>query len=122
MTTIKNSSTVKSAKVSMLVFTLHFAKINAIASIKHNIKNAFIPMFKCLSLFALWALPLYLNYDMRYSTKFNVYYLFASVIIGLLAIVIHGVKGDMEHAVYLNSKKYELSRYYRMLVKIWSLI
>lgn len=107
----------KSAKVSMFIFILHFAKINA----KMNINEIFIPMFKGFFFIGLWTIPLIINYDMRYSTKFNVYYIFLSFIIGLLTLVVKGVSDDMNHAVYLHKEKYKLSAYYRLLVKLYNI-
>ncbi len=107
-------NTTKSAKISMFIFILHFTKINLIASIK----NEFFPMFKMLALIGLWTLPVIINCNTICNTKFNMYYILISVIAMLLGIVINGVRGDMQHAVYLDSEKCNLSAYYRLLVKL----
>ena len=111
-------TTTKSAKASMFIFMLHFAKINFI----NTVKTAFIPMFKGFSLIGLWTLPLIINCNTICNTRFNMYYIIISVITFLLAIVINGVYGDMHHAVYLNSKEYKLSFYYKMLIKLYSIL
>ena len=107
-------TTTKSAKASMFIFMVHFAKINLI----DTAKSVFIPMFKMFALIGLWTLPLVINCNTVYNTKFNMYYIIISVITFLLAIVIKGMYGDMQHAVYLDRKKYALSAYYRLLVKL----
>lgn len=106
--------TTKSAKVSMIIFMIYFAKINFI----NSIKSVFVPMFKGFAIIGLWMLPLIINYDSAYSVKFNVYYIFISFAIMVLTFVTINMREDMEHAVYLNSKEYKLSFYYRLLVKL----
>jgi len=111
-------NTTKSAKTSMLIFMLHFAKINFIVSVK----KAFIPMLKTFALIALWVTPLVINCNTVYNIKFNAYYMFISVIIGLFSIVIIGIIGDINHAVFLNSKKYKLSTYDKIFLKLYSIL
>ena len=109
--------TVKSAKASMFIFMLHFAKIRLMKVIKNVLLGLFVTL-KVFSLFALWAVPLIINCNTVYNTKFNMYYIIISIIGVLLGIVINGIHGDMEHAVYLHKKNWELSIYYKLLVKL----
>lgn len=106
--------TTKSAKVSMFIFMLHFAKINLIVSIKN--------VFKIFALIGLWILPLVINCNTIYNSKFNMYYMVISVVAMLLGIVIYGAREDMEHAVYLNSREYKLSAYDKLLIKLYSIL
>lgn len=109
--------TVKSAKISMFIFILHFAKIRLMRIIK-NVFLGLLITLKVFSLFALWAVPLIINCNTVYNTKFNMYYIIISVIGMLLGIVINGIHGDMEHAVYLHKENWKLSNYYKLLVKL----
>ena len=107
----------KSAKISMLVFMLYFTKVGLI-NLTKLILDIIFQMLKVFFFFGIWTLPLVINSYTFSNTNFNIYYLLISVGGGLLGIIINGIYGDMEHAVYLHKEKYKLSCYYRLLVKV----
>ena len=114
-------TTTKSAKLSMLIFMLHFAKINLLRTSKNILLGLFITL-KVFSLFTMWAVPLIINCNTVYNTKFNMYYIIMSIIGVLLGILINGIHGDLHHALYLNSKNYKLSAYHMLLIKLYNIL